>query len=525
MNHRTSSRLVAGLATIAVAASITSPAVADPSPSSAAGAGWLATDLEDGLFEYSSFPAVDFGLNLDAGFALVQAGDETGAADLRDVLEPETDGYITGESFGDAGSTYANAVAKLLAFVEASGGDPTDFDGKDLVARLEAQVGDGSGDTPDGALFDTSIYGNNTNTLGQSFAAQGLAEVGSAKAGAVTSYLLAQQCDDGHFPLGFRSDGDDTCDGSGSVDVTSLIVVALRQQGEVPAVATALADAAAYIAANQADDGSFGGAPPTTAANANTTGLAAWALGETCDLEAAYAAADWTRTLQVGDDQAGTELAEETGAIAYDQTVLDRDEADGIADGERDQYRRSTSQATNGLAYDASAEPTIRLSKPKKKFWQGGSTIELTVKGIDRGDAPCLITPGGSILLDDSQAKATTEVTLPRRTSTVTYTATTGPGLRSKTAKVLGAKKFPGKLKAKKIPVTKKQRITVRGLAKGESVAVRYQGRAIERGVANKKGTFSAAFDVVRMKGKQRVQVFGEFGNRNVTKKFRVTRR
>lgn len=523
MNHRTPSRLVAGLATVAVAASLTSPAVADPSPSSAAGAAWLAADLEDGLFEYSSFPAVDFGLNLDAGFAMLHADDAAGADALRDALEPQTDGYITGESFGDTGSTYANATAKLLAFVKASGGDPTSYDGKDLVSRLEAQVGDGTGDAAEGAIFDTSIYGDNANVLGQGFAAQGLTAVGSPKAGAVTDFLLAQQCDDGHFPLGFRTDDNDTCDGAGSVDVTSLTVVALRQQSESPAVASALAAASAYLSANQADDGSFGGAPPTTAPNANTTGLAAWALGETCDLAGAYAAADWTRTLQVGADQASTALADETGAIAYDQAALDRDEADGIADSERDQYRRSTAQAANGLAYDVDADPSIRLVKPRDDFFRAGSSVDLTVKGIDQGDAPCLTTPGGPVLLDDAQAAATTTVTLPRKTTRVTYTATAGPGLRSKTLKVLAAKKFKAGVKSKKLVAGQKQRITVRGFAKGESLTVRYQGRVVERTLGKGK-KFTSRFEVVRQKGKQRVQVFGEFGNRKVTKKFRVVK-
>ena len=522
MNHRSTSRLVAGLATVAVAAALVSPAAADPSPSSASGAAWLSDDLDDGLFEYS-FGGVDAGLNIDAGFALLQADDGAGADALRDALEPQTDGYITGEAFGDVGSTYANATAKLLAFVQASGGDPTSYDGKDLVSRLEAQVGDGT-DHPEGALFDTSAYGSYTNTLGQSFAAQGLAAVGSTSAPAVTSFLLAQQCDDGHFPLGFRVEGNDTCDGSGSVDVTSLIVIALRGQSETPAVATALADAAEYITARQAEDGSFGGAPPTTAANANTTGLAARALGETCDLAGAYVAADWTRALQVGNDQAGTGLADEVGAIAYDQAALDRDEADGISDSERDQYRRSTAQAAIGLAYDVDADATVRLIKPRDDFFRAGSSVDLEVRGIDKGDAPCLTTPGGPILLDDATATATTTVTLPRKTTRVTYTATTGPGLRSKTLEVLAGKRFPGKIKAKKIAANRKQRISLRGLAKGESVTVRYQGRAIVRDVANKKGKYSVAFDVVRTKGKQRIQVFGEFGNRKITKKFRVVK-
>src|SRR5689334_2528074 len=48
--------------------------------------------------------------------------------------------YITGEEFGDTGSTYAGAVAKTAVFAKAAGGNPTSFGGVNLITRLEAQV-------------------------------------------------------------------------------------------------------------------------------------------------------------------------------------------------------------------------------------------------------------------------------------------------------------------------------------------------------------------------------------------------
>lgn len=523
MNHR-STRLTAGIATLAITASVLTgaPASADPSPSSAAGAAWLRADLDaGGLFQYS-FGGVDGGLNIDAGIALVEAGDQEGAAAQRERLAPETDGYITGEAFGDEGSTYANAVAKLLSFVVASGGDPTSYDGKNLVTRLEAQVGDGTEGTVAGELFDTSIYGNNTNTIGQAFAADGLHEAGSDKSEAVTSHLLAQQCADGHFPLSFRTAAEDTCLEDGSVDVTALVLVGLRGQADDPAVETVLRRGAAYIAGAQAADGSVGGAPPTTAPNANTTGLAAWALGESCALGNAYRAAAWTRALQVDEDQAGTELAGEVGAIAYDGATLTRDEADGIAASERDQYRRATAQAANGLAYDAAAVPTVRIAGPTD-FVRAGSRFTLRVTGIGAGDAPCLVTAGGGrVLLGDDVATSDTALTAPGRTGAFTYSATTGPGLSRATVKVLAAKTLGLRVRSR-VARGGTQRAIVTGLASGEKVTVR-SGGAIVSARADSRGTVNVTFRVSTIPGVKTVSVVGQFADRKASTRFTVVR-
>lgn len=512
-------RALAGLATVAVTAGLLvgAPASADPSPSSAAGASWLRADLEtSGLFQYS-FGGTDGGLNIDAGFALLEAGDAEGAAAQRERLAPETDGYITGDAFGDAGSTYANAVAKLLAFVVASGGDPTAYDGKDLVARLEAQVGDGTTGTVAGQIFDTSQYGDNTNVLGQAFAARALRAVDSPDADAVTEHLLAQQCADGHFPLGFRTSAKDTCTtDAANADVAALVVVNLRDQSEDPAVAAAVRKAAAFIASKQAADGSVGGAPPTDAANANTTGLAAWALGEACVLDRAYRAAAWTRALQVDGDQAGTPLADEVGAIAYDAAALQRDSVDGIQAEERDQYRRATAQAANALAYDRAATPTVGLTGPGTGgFLHAGSRVTLRVTGIDPGDAACLVTPGGPVLLDDASPTASTTVTLPRTTGTARYTATTGPGVRTVAIKVLAGKRLPITTRSQ---VRRGQvlRVQLKGLAAGESFRVLLGGKRIVAGKAGSTGRRVVRVPVTRAAGLgvKRVRVVGEFGDR-----------
>ncbi len=522
MNTRSA---LAGLSALAVTSGLLlgSPASADPSPSSASGASWLQADLDkNGLFQYS-FGGADAGLNIDAGFALLEAGDTESAAAQRVRLAPETDGYIAGDAFGDEGSTYANAVAKLLAFVVASGGDPTSYDGKNLVTRLEAQVGDGADGTTLGEIFDTSEFGNNTNILGQAFAAQGLSAVDSPAAAAVTDHLLAQQCADGHFPLAFRTTASDSCNGDANPDIAALVVVALRDQVEDPAVAGAIRKAAAFISSRQAADGSVGGTPPTDAPNANTTGLSAWALGEACVLDDAYRAAAWTRALQV-DDQPAAPLADE-GAIAYDPATLTRDEADGIQDNERDQYRRATAQATNGLAYDASAAPTLTVTGPGSDYVKGGSKVTLRVSGIAAGDAPCLTTPTGAVLLSDDAATASATVTVPKATGPVRFGATTGPGLRTTTVKVLGAKAIPVST-AKQVRRGRYLRVELRGLAAREDVRVFFAGTQVTKRVAGTNGRLVVRFKVRKgiALGAKRVRVVGEFGDRVGSKSVRVLR-
>ena len=306
MSHPTLRRaLIAGVASaVGLGGLLASPAqAADPAPESDA-ASWLAAQLDQGLFTYTGFDSVDHGVNIDAGFALVHAGRDARAAQLRDDLEPTVDTYFTGDSFGDAGSTYANALGKTLSFVAATDGDVTDYDGVDLVTRLEGQV-DGAGAT-EGRIRDTSDFGDNANVLGQAFAADGLAAAGSDQADEVTGFLLQQQCAEGFFRLYFSDagDADQSCDGAvdapeASTDVTALVMLQLLGSTDEPGVSQALDAGAAWLVSQQRANGSFAGAPPTDVPNANSTGLPGWALGELGRDRAAARAAVWVRQHQL----------------------------------------------------------------------------------------------------------------------------------------------------------------------------------------------------------------------------------
>ena len=113
----------------------------------------------------------------------------------------------------------------------------------------------------------------------------------------------------------------------------------------------ALKDAAAWLATQQRNSGAFVGGTSTATPNTNSTGLAAWALGLTGSCRAAKSAATWVAGFQVGAQPAGSKLAGERGAVAYDKAGLKAGTTDGITDAVRDQWRRATTQAAPGLLF------------------------------------------------------------------------------------------------------------------------------------------------------------------------------
>ena len=89
-----------------------------------------------------------------------------------------------------------------------------------------------------------------------------------------------------------------------------------------PKARAAVGKAVKWLKRAQEDNGSFGGGPTTEASNANSTGLAAWALASADWCPNAAKAARWIGKLTVTGNVSGTPLAGEKGAIAYDQAAL-----------------------------------------------------------------------------------------------------------------------------------------------------------------------------------------------------------
>ncbi len=322
------------------------------------GATWLAAQLnEDSVVYNGQYDFEDHGLTLDVGFAFQETGGHDADVEaIRTAMKSRVDSYTR----FDSPDIYANSVAKLMVFAQrTSGGEGKRFGGTNLFRRLNKRVL--MKDRVEGRLADKTSYADSANTLGQAFAVEALARSGSAKTDEVRKFLLRQQCGAGWFRLLF-SDVDakrQSCKASkdrADTDATVFAVAGLRALPKAfknRAVRTAIRDGLDWIERTQGADGSHGGGAQTEAANANSTGLAAWVLGDAGRCESAADAAGWVADLQVTGDRTGTPLAGEEGAVAYDARAMTAAESDGITTASRDQWRRTSAQAVPGLGYVA----------------------------------------------------------------------------------------------------------------------------------------------------------------------------
>jgi hypothetical protein len=353
-NHSSARHAGAVVAAFAVAASLVgagSAAQAAPAAPAANGAHWLAGQLTDGVLvdHSSSTPFNDYGPTIDTAFAFQAiGGHRTDVRKIRRALANNIDGYITGDSFGDPGSTYAGPTAKALVLAQTTGGDPTDFGGVNLVKRLTAHV-DKAGPAV-GRIADESAFGDFANTVGQILAVRGLMAAKNGQAGPVRKFLLMQQCRQGYFRLNFSKPQSphQGCRASSPADpdTTSYAVAELWKTSRSNAkLRVALERAVSWLAEQQRKNGSFEGGTSTAFPNTNSTGLAGWALGLTGQCRAARAAAAWVAGLQVGPQKAGSKLAGQKGAIAYRAASLKHAEKHGITAAAQDEWWRATSQA------------------------------------------------------------------------------------------------------------------------------------------------------------------------------------
>jgi len=499
---------------------VSAPVSADPSPSQSSAATWLAGELTNGLFHFvidmDPDPDIeydDYGLSIDAGFTQLSTGNTAVAGQTRDAVATHINDYITGEAFGDVGSTYAGPTAKALVYAQQSGGTPTSYGGVNLVTRLESVV------SASGRLVDVSTFGDNANTIGQSFAARGLTAAGSTKAAAVSSFLLKQQCPAGYFRLAL---GDSHCadNAAPDTDVTAFAELNLQGQGQQPGVAAAVTKANAWLLATQAADGSFGGGGVTAAPNTNSTGLAAWALGESCHVAAANRAAAYVRGFQVPAGQTGP-LSAEVGAIAYDAAAKTLGQSQGINDATSDQWRRATSQAAPGLTWDPNAAATVQVSAPKG-FIKGGESAKVTITGAAVGERVCVTDSTGDVaILTGTGSPLTHLVDTTKKGADVTVSATTGPGSATDEIQVLGKARLKPRL-AKSVSQGDKVVVKVKKLGAKEKVKIFVDGKLVAKGKATKKGIFVGRF-VARFKvGTHQLKAVGQFKNRSGATTFRV---
>lgn len=327
------------------------PAQAVPASSPAGqGSTWLAHQLnKNGLIHNAQFNFDDYGLTADTVLGLKAIGGQrTAVTRARKALAAHVDDYTTFQA-----DRYAGPTAKLLVVAQQTGATARHFGGVNLVKRLTARVATNA--PIKGRIQDKSASGDFANSIGQIFAVRGLLKAGAPAGNPALGFLLKQQCGRGFFRLDFNSDAtatDQSC-GKGDpadADVTALAVVELTAVAKGhPGLKRALGDAVRWLKRNQNANGSFGGSGPTSAANANSTGLAGWAFLTVGTCSRARQAAAWLSKLQVRGDLSGTPLAGERGAIAYDRAALRAAKSDGITKATRDQWRRAGAQAAPAL--------------------------------------------------------------------------------------------------------------------------------------------------------------------------------
>lgn len=335
-------------------AATAAPAGRSTTSQAAAGATWLGHQLTHGLIHNNQYKLDDYGLTADTALALDAIGGHRKARTaIRHALAHHVADYTTYKK-----SVFAGSVAKLLVVAQENGSTGRSFGGVNLVHRLSARV---STKAPTVGRIEDKASTDYANTIGQVFAVRGLLGAKASRATDALGFLLKQQCRAGYFRLGFatsKTSAKQSCDAgtraasAPDTDVTALAVVELSPvSGLSPKLGKALDRAVAWLAKHQAKNGSFGGGPSTSAANTNSTGLAAWAFGVAGRCGPARRAASWVAKKQVAAARAGSPLSGERGAIAYDGAALKAAEKDGITVKTRDQWRRATTQAAPGLLY------------------------------------------------------------------------------------------------------------------------------------------------------------------------------
>lgn len=324
-------------------------AVAHTPEAALAGAAWLEGQLTDGVLFNDQYEVDDYSTTVELAYALRAVDPDSAALPaIAEALEGGAEAYAS-----PGKDVYAGSTGKLVSFALDNGADPRDFGGADLVDQLERRTID---DGPAaGRISDRSSYGDYANSFGQAWAVRGLTLAGSAEAEAARDFLLEQQCDDGFFRLYFpAADADDQgCDAAGSpvepVDTTALAYVLLHDLAEEdPVLDAALAEGIGFIVSQQAEDGSFsGGSGDAVVPNANSTGLAGWALHLAGEEDAAAAAATWVRAHQLG--ECAAPLDADAGAIGYDDAAVTAAGTDGLTIETDYQWRLATAQSLPAL--------------------------------------------------------------------------------------------------------------------------------------------------------------------------------
>jgi hypothetical protein len=515
--------VVAVTATLATGSTLV-PAQASTNLYAGSAASWLTAQLTHGVMHNAQFDFDDYGLSLDAYFALKALGRPYAAASVLNNLDGDPEAYISFD-----GETFAGATAKLATAVEVQGRDPRTFGGVDLVTRLEQRVHTAA-DAQEGRATD-GPGDDFSNEIGQTFVVRALSGAGSSLADEALAFLLKQQCTAGFFrenltssDSSFSCDGGTSTESAPSVDATALAVQALvsAQSDGVTGLDGDLTRAGDWLLTQQAANGSFTG---NGTPNTNTTGLAAQALVLTGHPAQAEHAAAWVarRQVTVLVGQSSPKLAGEVGAIAYDAAALAAAKSDGVPVDQRDQWRRATTQAAVGV----NAVKPLTVSGPTR-YLHGGASATIRVAGLEPGEH--FMARIGDVSTVRGVASATghgaVSVPLPKRTRAFPLRVFGSSSVRAGQTwlRVLGPKTFTEALRRRPIRPGHTQRVTVTGLAPGEHARLLYRGHRIWSGTASSTGRVVRSFRVGSTVGFFRLTLHGQFADRLGTTRFRVVR-
>ena len=481
------------------------------------GATWLTKQLTNGIVHNTQFNFDDYGLTVDIGLALKAVGGHASTvSSIATALAPGAhDNYYT-STFGGVTTTYAGSVAKLALFVQQAGGSATSYGGQNLITLLEGRVHSGS--PIDGRIEDQNNGFGDANVLGQAYAVAALHTASSSKESSALSFLLSQQCPNGGFRLSFTADktsSSQSCTNNtqAQIDATSVALLELKSLGSgAPAVTTAINNATTFLVIRQQGSGAWGGDPGGSAANANATGLAAWALGNTAD--SAQGAA-WLRDHQATYYDYCTKLKNDVGTVAYDDAGLSGGRSSGIDSTSQDQFRRAAAQALPGLQYlDADATPSAPHLTGPSGFAKGGGTATFRTSGVHAGDQLCLTGGPGGAGGTASGTTWTRAARLANLTGTRTFTVRDRDGHSDSVA--------VHQLGSKRLTLTKSHyrnkrfasvTATIYGLAAGERASLFYKGSLVRAGVADSAGHFQATFSAGGARGKRTIAGYGQFGD------------
>lgn len=485
----------------------------DPTPVDLA-ALWVEGALTDGVIHNDQFDYPDYGATVEAAYSLDLAGRQGERGAIVDALRANAESYTAP---GD--DVYAGPTGKLLSFVQdLTTGNPRTFGGLDLVAQMEGVT------LASGRIQDVSGWGDFANVFGQSWAVRGLTLAGSPEAPAALDFLLGLQCGPGYFNLDFS----DSCsDAVPPVDTTAVVVTLLADlpisdAGRAAVRDAAVADAVAWIKAQQSANGSYDGGTATEGPNANSTGLAGHALSLGGEHEAAEAAATWIRRLQVVGFDCDGALSDEQGAVAYDRAAYDAGRTHGITVPTSGQWDFAAIQALPALlSAPASEAGEVHLGRVPF-FLDGGGRARIPVLGLAPGEAGCVgIGRFDKRVVGDADGRVVARVPVPDRTGFVGLTLESANSSIGAEWAVLAAQRL-GFERDARVPAGGRQSIVVRELASGERVVVRYDGARVARGTASSRGVFRADFAVGHAEGTHRIKVTGQFADRTGSRSFEV---